>query len=162
MSETNGSRWSAEGAQEWYRQYPWLCGFNYLPATAVNSTEMWQRETFDPDTIGREMGWAQEIGLNCCRVFVQALVWDADLDGLAERLDQFLGIAHDHGIVTLPVLFDDCAFAGKEPYLGPQDGPLPSIHNSGWTPSPGPAKADDLVAWPRLREYVTTLLSRFG
>jgi len=162
MIKTNGSRWSIEEAQEWYSRTPWLCGFNYLPSTAVNSTEMWQHETFDPDTIKRELGWAQKLGLNCCRVFVQALVWDADPDGLAERLDRFLGIAHDHGIVTLPVLFDDCAFAGKEPYLGPQGGPLPGIHNSGWTPSPGPAKADDLDAWPHLREYVTALLSRFG
>lgn len=37
--------------------------------------------------------WAQKIGLNCCRVFAQALVWNADPDGLADRLDRFLGIA---------------------------------------------------------------------
>ncbi len=162
MSGTNGGRWDAEKAQEWYRQLPWLCGFNYLPSTAVNSTEMWQRETFDPDTIRREMGWARDIGLNCCRVFAQALVWGADPGGLTERLDQFLGIAEASGILTLPVLFDDCAFAGKEPYLGPQEEPLPGIHNSGWTPSPGPTRADDRSAWPRRREYVTALLTRFG
>lgn len=162
MSETSGARWSAQKAWAWSQGRPWLCGFNYLPSTAVNSTEMWQRETFDPETITRELGWAQEIGLNGCRVFVQALVWDADPDGLADRLDRFLGLADDHGIATLPVLFDDCAFAGREPYLGPQAAPIPGVHNSGWTPSPGPARADDPDAWPRLREYATTLLSRFG
>jgi len=162
MNEAKGARWGAEKAWAWYKDRPWLCGFNYLPSTAVNSTEMWQRETFDPDTIMRELGWAQEIGLNCCRVFVQALVWDADPEGLSARMDQFFGIAHDRGIATLPILFDDCAFAGKEPYLGPQDKPQPGIHNSGWTPSPGPTRADDPDAWPRLREYVTALLSRFG
>ena len=35
------------------------------------------------------------------------------------------------------ILFDDCAFAGKEPYLEKQDDPIPYTHNSGWTPSPG-------------------------
>ena len=162
MSEPNGGRWSAEKAQEWYGRLPWLCGFNYLPSTAVDSTEMWQRETFDPDTIRRELGWVQELGLNCCRVFLQALVWDADPDGQAERLEQFVGIAHDHGMATLPILFDDWAFAGKEPYLGPQAEPLPGIHNSGWTPSPGPARADEPSSWPRLHEYVAAQLSRFG
>ncbi len=162
MSEMSSARWSAEKAWEWYEDRPWLCGFNYLPSTAVNSTEMWQRETFDPETIRRELGWAQEIGLNGCRVFVQALVWDADPDGLADRLERFLGLADDHGLATLPILFDDCAFAGKEPYLGPQTAPVPGVHNSGWTPSPGTAWADDPNAWPRGREYVTTLLSRFG
>lgn len=156
------TRWSAEKAWDWSRRLPWLCGFNYLPSTAVNSTEMWQSETFDPDTIKRELGWAQQIGLNCCRIFVQALVWDADPDGLADRLDQFMGIAQAHGMATLPILFDDCAFAGREPSLGPQAAPVPGIHNSGWTPSPGPAQADDPAAWPHLREYVTGLLSYFG
>lgn len=162
MSETGGARWSADQAWEWYKGHPWLCGFNYLPSSAVNSTEMWQRETFDPETMTRELRWAQEIGLNCCRVFIQSLVWEADPDGLADRLDSFLGIAAGHGIATLPVLFDDCAFAGRGPYLGRQDEPLPGIHNSGWTPSPGPARADAPASWPRLREYVAAVLSRFG
>ena len=119
MNETVSTRWSAEKAWDWSRRLPWLCGFNYLPSTAVNSTEMWQSETFDPDTIKRELEWAQQIGLNCCHIFVQALVWDADPDGLADRLDQCMGIAQAHGMATLPILFDDCAFAGREPSLGP-------------------------------------------
>ncbi len=162
MKEAESARWSAQQSWDWYNDRPWLCGFNYLPSTAVNSTEMWQRETYDPETIRRELDWAQRIGLNGCRVFVQALVWDADPDGLADRLDHFLGIAHASGIATLLVLFDDCAFAGREPYLGPQEEPLPGVHNSGWTPSPGPARADEPDAWPRLREYVAALVSRFG
>ncbi len=155
-------RWSAEKAREWYGRHPWLCGFNYLPSTAVNPTEMWQHETFDPETITREMQWAQDIGLNCCRVFVPSLVWEADPDGLADHLDRFLGIAHGHGIATLPILFDDCAFAGKEPYLGPQAAPVPGVHNSGWTPSPGPKRADDAASWSPLEKYVAALLTRFG
>ncbi|MDQ2800222.1 MAG: endo-1,4-beta-xylanase, partial [Armatimonadota bacterium] len=162
MTEITHARWSVDKANQWYESRPWLCGFNYLPSTAVNSTEMWKRETFDPETIQRELGWAQDIGFNCCRVFVQYLVWGADPDGLADRLDQFLQIADDTGITTLIILFDDCAFAGKEPYLGPQAEPVSGVHNSGWTPSPGPKLADDPDAWPRLRAYVTALISRFG
>ena len=32
--------WNKEKAWEWYEALPWLCGFNYLPSTDVNSTEM--------------------------------------------------------------------------------------------------------------------------
>lgn len=51
-------QWSREQAQAWYQQKGWLCGFNYLPSTAVNWTDIWQAETFDAETIERELGWA--------------------------------------------------------------------------------------------------------
>lgn len=37
-------QWSREQAQTWYEQKGWLCGFNYLPSTAVNWTDIWQEE----------------------------------------------------------------------------------------------------------------------
>jgi hypothetical protein len=40
-------QWSKAQAQAWYQQKGWLCGFNYLPSTAVNWTDIWQKETFD-------------------------------------------------------------------------------------------------------------------
>jgi hypothetical protein len=162
MSNLSNRRWSAEKSQAWYENQPWLCGFNYLPSTAVNSTEMWARETFDPDTLRRELGWVREIGFNCCRVFVQYLVWQADPLGMQERLNQFLGIAQEAGIKTLVILFDDCAFAGKKPYLGPQEEPAPGIHSSGWTPSPGPEIVDNPALWAGVSEYVRSVISNFA
>ena len=159
---TDLNRWQAEKAWEWYRRMPWLCGFNYIPGTAINTTEMWQADTFDPETINRELNWAAQAGFNTCRVFVQYLVWDDNPDGMLQRMDQFLQIAGRHGISTMFTLFDDCAFAGKQPYLGKQDGPVPSVHNSGWTPSPGHDRAVDQTAWPRLEAYVHSVISRFA
>jgi hypothetical protein len=68
-AETNTApqRWSHDRAWEWYIEQPWLCGFNYLPSTACNTTEWWQAETFDPETIDRELGWAEQIGYNTTR-----------------------------------------------------------------------------------------------
>ncbi len=54
-AEASGHPWPAEKAWQWYEQQPWLCGFNYIPATAINYTEMWQKETFDPKTIDEEL-----------------------------------------------------------------------------------------------------------
>lgn len=160
MSDT--SRWKAEKAWNWYRKTPWLCGFNFIPSTAINTTEMWQADTFDPQTIERELGWAEKIGFNTCRVFVQYLVWDHDPRGMFQRMEQFLEIANRHGISTMYTLFDDCAFAGKQPYLGKQDEPVPSIHNSGWTPSPGFEREVNKAFWPRLEEYVHSVVSCFA
>jgi hypothetical protein len=38
----NGQRWSAEAAWAWYQKQPWLVGFNYIPATAINDEKGFQ------------------------------------------------------------------------------------------------------------------------
>ena len=154
-------RWTPEQARDWYDKLPFMCGFNYVPSSAVNSTEMWQSDTFDPITIERELGWAAAIGFNTCRIFLQELVFTTDPDGFLKRLDTFLRLADAQGIATMPVLFDDCAFAGKEPYPGEQFAPVLGIHNSQWTPCPSSARATDAADWDTLQEYVTAIVTRF-
>jgi hypothetical protein len=142
-----------------FTHQPWLCGFNYVPSAAVNSTDMWQEETFDPEVIDRELGWAEEIGFNACRVFLQFLVFESDWRGSMDRFEQFLEIADRHGICTVPIFFDDCAFANKQPYLGRQDSPRPGIHNGCWTPSPGRDRVRDRSKWTQLRSYLQDVIS---
>lgn len=154
-------QWSREAAWAWVEQRPWLCGCNYVPSTAVNTTEMWQADTFDVATIDRELGWAASIGMNSCRVFLQYLVWEEDPAGQKARMEEYLAIAARHGMSTVFVLFDDCAFSGKEPYLGKQEDPAPGVHNSCWTPSPGSARVADRAVWPQLEAYLQDLLSTF-
>src|SRR5512136_1934485 len=102
------NRWAAEQANEWYSRQPWLVGCNFTPSTAINQLEMWQADTFDPETINRELGWAAGAGFNTMRVFLHDLAWQADPDGLKQRMDRYLGIAARHAIRTLFVVFDDC------------------------------------------------------
>ena len=136
-------QWSAERANEWFASIPWPFGCNFLPSTAVNSTEMWQAESFDPATIERELQLAAGLGYNTVRVFLQFMVWEADPEGHKERLEIFLRLADGAGVSMMPILFDDCRFDGRDPYPGRQDEPKPGVHNSRWTPSPGYATADD-------------------
>ena len=156
------SPWSPERAWAWYATRQPIRGFNYLPRSAVNTTQMWQAETFDPKTIDEELAWAQQAGYNSARVFIQYVVWRADPDGLKQRIGQFLTMADRHGIATMPVLFCDCSFAGREPYLGPQSEPVPGVHNSGWVPSPGLQRVTDQEAWPDLQRYVRDIVGSFG
>jgi len=151
-------RWTAEKAREWQKKTGWLCGFNYVTSTAVNSTEMWQKETFDRETIKRELALAAETGYNSCRIFLQYIVWENERGGFLETLRDFCEIASSNGISVTPILFDDCAFAGKEPYLGRQNAPISGIHNSGWTPSPGSSIMDIPEREQDLRDYVKNII----
>ncbi|MFN5951390.1 MAG: hypothetical protein ACK43N_23065, partial [Pirellulaceae bacterium] len=93
-------RWSRERAVQWYSQQSWPVGCNFLPSTAVNELEMWQAETFDPETIDRELGYARKLGFNSVRVFLHDLLWQQDSEGFLKRMEQFLEIADKHSIQT--------------------------------------------------------------
>jgi hypothetical protein len=156
------ARWSEERARDWYAKQPWRFGFNFVPSTAVNDTEMWQAETFDLPTMDRELAWAQGLGYNSCRVFLQYIVWKQDPAGFKKRFEQFLALAAKHGLDVMPVLFDDCAFdANREPYLGTQDDPVPGTHNARWVPSPGLKLVTNRAAWPELETYIRDLVGTF-
>jgi len=154
-------RWSVERALDWQAREGWLVGFNYLPRSAVNWTELWQAETFDLATIEQELAWARDIGLNALRTNLQYLVWQDDPAGLRARVDRFLGAAAANGIRVMLCPFDDCAFSGREPYLGRQDDPIPGVHNSGAAASPGRAVVRDRARWPDLERYVRDVVGHF-
>ena len=153
------SRWSVEQAQAWGINTPWLRGANFNPSTAINQLEMWQAETFDPQTIDRELGWAAGIGLNCMRVYLHHVAWEADKLGFKNRMGEYLSIADKHGITTIFVFFDDCwnptYKAGKQPE------PRPGIHNSGWVRDPGDLLFTSDSLSPVLEVYVKDVLSSF-
>jgi len=164
-AEQNASatQWSKERARKWAEQVFPIKGANYLPRTAVNTTEMWQASTFDPDIIDQELSWAEQAGYNSMRVFLQYLVWENDPEGFKKRLHEFLSIANNHHIRIMLVTFDDCAFdAGRGPYLGKQAEPIPGVHNSRWTPSPGHERVKDRSTWPNLERYIKDLMREFG
>src|SRR5580704_2658533 len=71
-------RWTEERAKDWYAKQPWLVGSDYIPSYAINELEMWQADTFNPQRIDQELGWAESIGLNAMRVFLHDLLWQQD------------------------------------------------------------------------------------
>ena len=153
-------RWTEQQADDWYSQQPWLVGSNYIPATAINQLEMWQADTFDPQRIDLELGWAESIGLNTMRVFLHDLPWQEDAAGFQKRIDMFLAIADKHHIRILFVLFD--SVWDPNPKLGKQRAPTPGVHNSGWVQSPGAAALKDSSQWPRLETYVRGVVGAFA
>lgn len=151
-------QWTVDQAKTWYQNNNWLIGCNFIPSTAVNTLEMWQAESYDPTTIDRELGWAQNIGFNIIRVFLHHLVWQQDPTGFKDRLNNFLSIAANHKIGVMFVLFDDCW--NPEGKLGPQPAPIPGVHNSQWVQAPGAAEVTNTELFPVFEAYVKDVISK--
>ncbi|MDD7886287.1 glycoside hydrolase family 2 TIM barrel-domain containing protein [Flavivirga sp. 57AJ16] len=151
--------WTLEQAQTWNNENGWLRGSNFNPSTAINQLDTWQAETFDPETINRELGWAEDIGLNCMRVYLHHLAWEVDKEGLKKRINKYLEIADSHKIKTIFVFFDDCWNPTYQ--SGKQPDPKPGVHNSGWVRDPGELIFLDENLMPLLEEYVKDILTTF-
>ncbi|MCH2187111.1 cellulase family glycosylhydrolase [Myxococcota bacterium] len=153
------SRWSKERAQAWQADRGWRVGCNFTPSTASNPLEMWQAETFDPETLERELGWAQDLGFSSLRIFLHDLLWSHDEKGFSDRLDRVLDMMATRGMNALLVLFD--GVWDPFPQWGPQAEPRPGIHNSRWGQSPGAAFLGDPARHAELAPYVQGVLDRF-
>jgi len=163
MSQNDG-QWTEARAAAWWAKQPWLVGCNFTPSTASNQLEMWQAETFDLETIDRELGWAAGLGFNIIRVYLHDLLWEQDAEGFLGRIATMLGTAARHGIGTMLVAFDDVWCV--ESTLGPQPEPHPGRHNSRWLQSPGKSQLEayphDAALRVRLEGYVQGVISRFA
>jgi hypothetical protein len=125
----------------------------------VNQLEMWEAETFDPITIDRELGWAENLGFNSVRVFLHNLLWEHDAPGLIERMERFLSIADSHGIGVMFVLFD--SVWNPFPAKGKREYKI-GVHNSGWLQSPGLEILKDLSKHDSLEGYVKGVIKHFA
>ncbi|SEA50345.1 cellulase family glycosylhydrolase [Pedobacter hartonius] len=155
-----GTVWPVEKADTWYKAHKWLTGANYIPSNAINQLEMWQADTFSPDLIDKELGWAENIGFNTMRVFLHSQAYKQDPEGFLKRMDQFLAIAEKHKITPLFVFFDDCW--NKTNTIGKQPAPKTGVHNSGWLQDPGDPAYKEEANFPDLEKYVKAVLTRFA
>ena len=157
--ESAPGRWEAERAWGWYNSHKWQVGANYVPSTAINQLEMWQAETFDPQTIDRELKWASDLGMNTMRIFLHDIPWRTDSDGFYSRIDKYLEIADKHQIKTMFVLFD--GVWNPMPQAGKQPEPRKGLHNSGWVQGPGKDILNDPQKQDELKGYVTGVIGRY-
>ena len=155
--------WPVERAWRWYDDQPWLVGCDYIPSTAINQLETWQAESFDPEAIDRELGWAEGLGFNTIRVFLHDLVWEADPKGFKQRFDRFLEICEKHHIRVIVTFFTNGCYGFEgEPRLGKQPAPVVGVHNSGWVQSPGAVHVNDPEHWARLERYVKDVIATYA
>lgn len=151
--------WSKEKAEAWYTTKEWITGSNFIPSSAINQLEMWQKETFDTATINRELGYAESIGFNAMRVFLHHVAWQQDPEGFKQRMNTYLSIADKHHITTMFVIFDDC---WNDIYkTGTQPAPKTGVHNSGWIRDPGTLYHTEPALTDTLEKYVKDIMTSF-
>ena len=153
-------RWTEERAWQWHNENGWMVGTNFNPSTSINQLEFWQEETYDRETIERELEWSAELGMNMHRVYLHNLLWDQDSIGFLERVDNYLNISESKDIKTLFVLLDDVWH--PVPKLGKQPEPIPFVHNSGWVQAPGSEILGDSSRHDELKNYVKGVISHFA
>ena len=153
-------QWTPAAAKEWYAAQPWYVGSDYTPAYAVNQIEMWQAETFDPVRMDLELGWAENLGMNCMRVFLHDLLWKQDPRGFRKRVEKFLSVADKHHMRVIMVLLN--SRWNPFPELGIQAAPRPGIHNSGWVQSPSAKGLKDPAENDRVLNYVEDVILAFS
>ena len=153
-------RWSEERAWQWHKEYGWMIGSNFNPSTSINQLEFWQEDTYDPETIERELEWSAELGMNTHRVYLHNLLWDQDSLGFMKRIENYLEISETKGIKTLFVLLDDCWHPA--PKLGKQPEPMPFVHNSWWVQAPGSAILGDSSRHHEVKNYIKGVISHFA
>jgi len=160
MQKQPGQRWSLEKAWEWYDGQPWLVGANFNPSTSINQLEFWQKDTFDPETIDRELKWSADLGMNLHRVYLHNLLWEQDSVAFLQRLERYLKMADAHNIKTMFVLLDDVWH--PIPKLGQQPQPVPHVHNSGWVQAPGAEILGDSARHRELEGYIKGVIRHFS
>ena len=153
-------RWTEQRAWQWHNENGWMVGTNFNPSTSINQLEFWQEDTYDPETIERELEWSAELGMNMHRVYLHNLLWDQDSIGFLERVDNYLNISESKDIKTLFVLLDDVWH--PVPKLGKQPEPIPFVHNSGWVQAPGSEILGDSSRHDELKNYVKGVISHFA
>ncbi|MEP6951450.1 MAG: glycoside hydrolase family 2 TIM barrel-domain containing protein [Ginsengibacter sp.] len=161
-AQDSTQRWSEKKAWEWYNKQPWYCGFNYIPAYAINYTAMWDKISFDATAIDKELALAETSGMNVLRAVLQYAVYADDPAYFLKTLDTFAAICDKHHIKFVPALFDDCSFGiTQDPVVGKQPEPLIGWYAWAWSPSPGHSMVVDSTTHPRLEKYVKAVLDHF-
>jgi len=162
FAQSKDKRWSEARIWAWYNQQPWYCGFNYIPAYAINYTAMWDKTTFNEAAIDKELALAEKSGMNSLRAVLQYAVYADDPKYFLNTLDKFMAICDKHHIKFIPALFDDCSFGiTNDPKTGKQPEPLIGWYAWAWSPSPGHSLVVDSATHPKLKKYVTEVITRF-
>ncbi len=120
----------ATGNEFRFGDFSWIHGANYTPSYAATDVETWLK--YDPAVVDRELGYAERIGLNCVRVFLQSLVYEQAPKRFLSNFADFVDRADRHGLKVMPILFDSCF--GVSPSLESQ-------HM--WVANPGPDRMNE-------------------
>ncbi|MBQ7011677.1 MAG: cellulase family glycosylhydrolase [Clostridia bacterium] len=103
-------QWTKEQAWEWYKDQPWIRGFNGYPSNCVNRIAMWQEYNHKEviEQIRYEFDLAKKTGLNAVRAIIQFEVWYYEHDSFMNNLEEYIAAADEFGIKVMLTIGNDC------------------------------------------------------
>lgn len=135
-------------ATSWRQVY----GANYNASYARSAAEIWSR--FDPEIVDRELGFAQRLGLNSIRVWLDYRTYEDNPALMLSRIEHFLKLCAKHELTVMPVLFDSC---GAEAEELKRKGLTEDVHWMRWAPNPGYRYLAP-EHWEKLEGYVKAIV----
>ncbi|NOX97778.1 MAG: cellulase family glycosylhydrolase [Nitrospirae bacterium] len=128
-------------------------GANYIPSYARNSIEIW--ENFNPEVIDRELGYAQSLGLNSVRVWLDYRPYAHNPGLMLKRIEAFLCLCDKHKLTVILILFDSCGIEEKDLREKGEN-----LHWKRWIKNPG---YDYLFPehWDRFKKYIKDIVGTF-
>ncbi len=166
-------RWTKEQAWQWYREKPWITGFNYIPRTGRNGLilfQEWGHEEAMADA-EKELALAESLGFNSVRMSLPFYVWRVQHDAFMKHLEELLCLLDKHGMTLMPIFFGDCCVPKakyKDPVLGPQPEPVPGYFGgSPVTPFDDETQGGDVIGYnvtddPELTPVVEQYIKEIG
>ena len=118
--------------QRWTEKRAWtgtvsihgIVGLIYIPAYAINYTAMWDKTSFDPAAIDKELALASASGMNVLRAVLQFAVYEDDRLFL-KTLDAFMAVCEKHKLnLCLRCLMIVFFGINHDPKVGVQPEPL--------------------------------------
>ena len=129
-------------------------GAVYIPARAYNTWQQWKN--YDQKETERDFGYAQGIGLNSLRIWLNYEYWLENPKRHLESLEHMLAAADKKGIKVLLALFDSCGIENTK--ANREDcNPKTALAVS----SPSAAISRDMKRWNEPARFVNVIIERY-
>lgn len=113
------TQWTAEQANEWYRELGWMRGCNFIGSDCANRLDMFQKYGSEKKlkTAERELALCQKIGFNSVRIWANFDVYDAEPESYMEIFDRYIDLCGKYGQKVMVVLAHEEDLPRGEVYI---------------------------------------------
>ena len=89
VAQAQAQRWTEAKANAWYAPQPWLVGANYVRHRGQPTRNVASGNLRCSARVDKELGWAENSGMNMMRVFLPYILWDQDPASFKQRINTF-------------------------------------------------------------------------
>ena len=99
-------KWTAQEANDWYKNLGWLRGCNFIGSDCANRLDMWQSYKCEEKlaTADRELALVEKIGFNTVRLWANFDVYYAEPESFMDILERYISLCDKHHQKVMIVL----------------------------------------------------------